>query len=58
MLQITLKSGVIHNYPDGKLDNELIEERLKQEFWKVSSDNNIEIYRVSEIAHISISKNN
>jgi hypothetical protein len=58
MLQITLKSGVIHNYPNGELDLEVVEQRLKQEFWIVNSDNNTEIYRTSEIAHITIQKNN
>jgi hypothetical protein len=56
MLSITLKSGITHQYKEAELDEKTITNRLMQPFWKIVSDNNIEIYRTDEIAHVMISK--
>ena len=57
MLSITLKNGTIHQYKDADLDEKTVSNRLMNPFWKLVTDDNIEIYRTDEIAHVTISKN-
>ncbi|MDC7739536.1 hypothetical protein [Bacillus sp. FF-1] len=56
MLSITLKSGIIHEYPSGILTLERVLQMLELDIWYLDTDGAVEIYRTSEIAHITIIK--
>lgn len=57
MLTITLKSGIVHKYPDAQIDLDTALSRMnKQIVWYLETEKYIEVYRTSEIAHITIDK--
>lgn len=56
MLTITLKSGIIHEYSSGILTLERVLQILELDIWYLNTDEKIEIYRTSEIAHITLTK--
>ena len=56
MLRITLKSGRVDEFPSASLTKETVINRLEGDIWYLETDNYVEVYRTSEIAHVQISK--